>query len=71
MTTSPGSPPSDDVEGAPVPPPDDRESPLEDDEMMQGGEAGQLRGGHGRGRGHGRDDGDDDEDESGRRNVGG
>jgi hypothetical protein len=71
MTTSPGSTPPTDVGGTPVPPPDDRENPVEDDEMMQGGDVGQLRGGQGRGRGHGRDDGDDDEDESARRNVGG
>jgi hypothetical protein len=66
MTTSPKSP---DAEEPQVPP---QEDPADlDPEMMQGGEAGQLRGGHGRGRGHGRDDGDDDEDESARRNVGG
>jgi hypothetical protein len=69
MTTSPESPGPADVEGVPVPPSDDRDNPVEDDEMMQGGVGGEPRGGQGRGRGHQQDE--DDENERARRNVGG
>jgi hypothetical protein len=66
MTTPPESP--EPTDSGPVPPSKERADPTEEDEMMLGGDVGQLKGGHGRG--HRRDE-DDDEDEAARRNVGG